>query len=321
MKNQYIYAATRLHAMEDSMLSRQNIERIFTSSTIDDALSVLSQKGYDCTSLTTVEELIDREQEKTLKLVSSLVEDMSVFDVLFYTGDFQNLKAAVKSIANEDYLAGLFVAGGTIPPEVIAQAVEKRKFDILPKFLRDTAKNARKLFLETGDGALCDRMIDRACLDTILERGKQSDCKMIRDYAELTVALGDIKIALRGARLGKKIEFFKQSLANCDSISVSLLEKAAANGEKDVLEYLKLTDYGESGEAWKEGYEVFEKWCDDKVMEKVKEHRFNYFTLAPIAAYILAKNTEFKTVRIAVTALQNQIDAKKVRERLRELYV
>ena len=44
---------------------------------------------------------------------------------------------------------------------------------------------------------MCDCIIDRAALDAIYEAGKESDAAIIRDYAESTVGVADIKIAVR----------------------------------------------------------------------------------------------------------------------------
>ncbi len=321
MKKQYIYAAARLHSMENSMLNRQDIERIMALSDFDEGLSILAEKGYDCSEMTTIYDLIDKERKKTYSLVSSLVGDMSVFDVLFYQTDFQNLKAAVMSDLYEKDWDNILVDGGTIPSDEIVQAVKSSEFGRLPEFLRDAAQNARKLFLGTGDASLCHRIIDKACLEAILKKGRLSDCQLIQNYAEMMVAISDIKIALRGALIGEKIEFFRESLAECDSISAEALGNTAVEGEKNVLEYITMTKYSDAVNAWKRGYDAFEKWCDDKIMVKVKENRFNYFTLDVIAAYILAKNTEFKMVRIVLTALKSELDIQKVRERLAELYV
>ncbi len=321
MKNQYVYAAARIHSMEGSMLNSNDIKRILSAPSFENALEALTEKGYDCKTMTTIDDLIDRERKKTYKLISDLVEDMSVFDVFFYKTDFQNLKASIKSGANDAYVEDILAEGGTVPPKIIAEAVKNCEFHRLPEFLKFTAENVKRIFLETGDTALCDRLIDKACLEAILKKGKMSDCELIRDYAELLVALSDIKIALRGTIIGKKAEFFRQSLADCSSISVYMLEKSASNGEKDVLEYIKLTEYSPAVEAWKKGCEAFEKWCDDKIMDRLKKDKFNYFTLAPVAAYIPAKNIELKMVRAALLAVKNRLENSKIKERLRILYV
>ena len=56
-------------------------------------------------------------------------------------------------------------------------------------------------------------------------------------------------------------------------------------------------------------------------MQEIRKEKHNNFTIAPIAAYILAKESELKAVGLVLTAKQNKLDENIIRERLRELYV
>ena len=321
MPEEYTYAVARIHTKENAMLSAQDLERLLSASGFDEAVSILTEKGFDTLNITSSDELLSREREKTYKLISEMVEDMSVFDIFFYENDFQNLKAAVKSVITKDRADKVFVSGGTVAPELIKKAVETREFADLPEFLRDTAEISLKSLMETGDGGLCDVIIDKAYLETVLKKGEESDNQMIKRYAELLVALADIRIAARGARLGKSVEFFKRSLAECRTVSVSSMAQAAAKGTEELNSYLLTTDYSGVVEILKESYVAFEKWCDNRMMEEIRKERFNQFTIAPLAAYILARETEIKMVGLILTAKQNKLDTSVIRERLRELYV
>ena len=72
---------------------------------------------------------------------------------------------------------------------------------------------------------------------------------------------------------------------------------------------------------WKEVLESFEKACDDYLTEYVKEAKYKTLTPEPVAAYILAKETEAKCVRIIMTCKLHNIDAETIKERVREAYV
>lgn len=56
-------------------------------------------------------------------------------------------------------------------------------------------------------------------------------------------------------------------------------------------------------------------------MEYVKSAKYVALTLEPLIAYIYAKETEIKTVRIIMTSKINDIDSDTIKERLREAYV
>jgi len=321
MPEMYTYAVSRIHAKENNMLSLQDLERILGSNDMHEALAYLSEKGYDSLGAENTQEIIRREREKMWKLVSELVDDISVFDVFLYENDFHNLKAAVKSVVTKDECENVFVNSGTIPYTVILEAVANRKFEELPIFMQDIAERAVKALLETGDGGLCDVLIDKAYLETLTDLGQKADSDLIKNYTELTVALADIRIAARGSRLGKNAEFFKRSLAVCKTIDISRLSDAASKGFDELLEYLEGTDYSETKDALSQSYTAFEKWCDDRIMAEIRKEKHNQFTISPVAAYILAKESELKMVGLVLTAKQNKLPQEVIRERLRELYV
>ena len=258
MSEQYTYAVARIHAMEDALLSIQDLEKLLSCSDGKSALEALSEMGYDCADAKSADEVQHAERERLWRLISELVDDMSVFNVFLY---------------------------------------------------------------ENGDGGLCDVIIDKAYLEMLKDEGKRSDSEFIRKYAELTVALTDIRIAARGCRLGKSAEFFGRALAGCETLNVDLLGANAAKGFDELCEYLSSTDYAGAAETLAESYTAFEKWCDDRIMEEVRRQKHNYFTVAPIAAYLLAKEAELKAVGLILTGKQNRLDDNIIKERLRELYV
>ena len=317
----YTYAVARLHASENNMLSNQDLERLLAATDIRETLAILSEKGYDTINAENADAVLENERKKLWKLIGELVDDISVFDIFLYENDFHNLKAAVKSVVTKDDCGNILVPYGTVPAETIVKAVENREFGELPKFLRDAAEKSLKALLETGDGGLCDIIIDKAYLEMLLGCGEKSDIGFIKDYAETTVALSNIKIAARGSRLGKNAEFFRRSLAECKTLNIEEVGKAASNGFEDFMEYLKGTDYREAADVLAKSYTAFEKWCDDRIMQEAKKEKNNQFTLAPIFAHILAKESEFKMVGLVLTAKQNKLNGDVIRERLRELYV
>ena len=57
------------------------------------------------------------------------------------------------------------------------------------------------------------------------------------------------------------------------------------------------------------------------IMDYVKSAKYIALTLEPLIAYLHAKETEIKTVRIIMTSKINDIDSDTIKERVREAYV
>ena len=174
--------------------------------------------------------------------------------------------------------------------------------------------------LHTGDGQLCDVILDRAALDAVCEAGRKAEDAIIREYAEATVAIADIKIAVRAQKTGKSQEFLKRALAPCDTIQIDLLAKAAANGMDAIRDYLLGTSYAGGAEALEESPSAFERWCDNRMIETMRPQKYQAFSVGPLVAYIVARENEIKTVRIILTGKQNQFPEEAIRERIREMY-
>lgn len=187
--------------------------------------------------------------------------------------------------------------------------------------MQEAAREAYDTLLHTRDGQLCDVIIDQATLKAIYEAGQEAKEEIIKNYAESTVAIANIKIAVRAQKTGKSLEFMKRSMAECKDINVELLSKAALAGMDAICEYLAGTSYAGGADALKESPSAFERWCDNRMIETIKPQKYNSFSVGPLVAYELARENEIKTVRIILTGKQNGFSDEAIRERVREMYV
>ncbi len=321
MRENYAYQVARVRVRELSLLSNQDIEQLMSCKTYDECIRTLQDKGWGDGTEKTSEEILSSESAKTWSFIHELLDDLSVFDVLLYSTDFNNLKAAIKLGFTGTEPHHVFKSGGTVDPELMMKAVKDNDFSSLPDSLADAGKRAMETLLQTRDGQLCDVIIDRACLDAIREAGNKSKEQLVKDYANLSVAISDIKIAVRCQKTGKGLNFITQALAPCDSLNISSLAASSAKSLDDVYNVLSLSDYSSCVEKLKESSSAFEKWCDDRMMDLIKEQKSNPFTLGPIMAYSIARQNEINTVRILLSGKLNDIDDSIIRERLRAMYV
>jgi V/A-type H+-transporting ATPase subunit C len=265
--------------------------------------------------------ILTREEEKIWETIGEMHVDMSVFDVLSYTNRFHNLKAAVKEVCTGKSGANIYYEGTDIAPAELVRIIKEKDYPSLPENMRAAAEEAVETLLHSGDGQLCDVIIDRAALDAIKAAGKASKDAIIRDYAESTVAVADIKIAVRSSRTAKSLEFMKRALAPCSSLNVEALAHAALSGMDSIIEYLNGNGYAEAAEALKESPSAFERWCDNRIIQTIKPQKTNPFSVGPLVAYVIARENEIKTVRIILTCKQNGLSDDSIRERVREMYV
>ena len=321
-KTQYTYAVARIRALEVSLFSASVIEQLIACKDDEACLRFLQERGWGGTDVPMdADAILTREREKIWETIGEMHVDMDVFDVLSYASWFHNLKAAVKEVCTGKSGANIYYEGTPISGEEMVRIVKEKDYKALPENMQAAAEEAVDILLHSGDGQLCDVVIDRATMEAVKEAGRSSRDEIIRDYAESTVAVANIKIAVRASKTAKSLEFMKRAMAPCDTLTVDGLAHAALAGMDSIIEYLNGNGYAEAAEALKDSPSAFERWCDNRIIQTIKPQKSNPFSVGPLVAYVIARENEIKTVRIILTCKQNGLSDDSIRERVREMYV
>lgn len=322
MSEQYTYAVARIRALEVSLFSNSMIDQLMACAGYEQCLQFLVEKGWGNNETSVNEEaMLKREEEKIWEVVRELSIEMEKFAVLSYPKLFHNLKAAIKEVCTEETNRNIFYDDVAIPGKEMLGIIKEKEFGRLPQIMQAAAAEAYDTLLHTRDGQLCDIIIDQAALKAIYQAGKEATDDIIRDYAESTVGVANIKIAVRAQKTAKSVDFMKRAMAECDSISVDQLSKAALNGMDAIRDYLQGTAYAEGAEALAESPSAFERWCDNRIIQTISPQKYEAFTIGPVVAYVIARQNEIKTVRIILSGKQNDLAEDSIRERVREMYV
>ena len=320
MSGQYIYAVARIRRKELDLLNQDFMEQLLSASDEEHCLRLLNERGWGLTGQS-AEEILEEENKKTWELMQELVGDLSVFNVFRYETDFHNLKAAIKENCVAGTHPGIYRAGGTLEGPWLEKIIAERDFGKLPQYMQDAAGEALEVLLKTRDSQLCDLIVDKAALEAIYAAGKSSKSEILSLYGELTVAAADIKIAIRGAAMKKNRDFFDRSLAACSSLDVRRLSVCAAEGTEKLIGYLQNTSYAGCIEEIRRSPAALERWCDNLLIRRIRPQKSNPFGIDPLAAYVLARQAEIKTVRIILTGKRNDFPEEGIRGRIRETYV
>lgn len=319
----YIYAVSRIRVKETKLLSEKHIEQMLSLPDKDSVLRFLSERGWGSDKIHTSasDDIISTENSKLWELMKELNKDLSDFDFLRIQNDYHNIKASVKAVYTDSEPERFFLGGSVYDPMMLYNHIKKAEYSSLPEEFQSVSEEAHKALLKTGDGQLCDMIIDKVAMNAVYEYGKKNSCLLVKTYCEMYVASANIKIAIRGARLMKSYDFMLGSMCPCDSIDIEKLAKEASKGFDDVVSYLMTTDYRSAVDNIKASLSSFEKWCDNRIIAMSKESKADPFTIAPLVAYILAKQNELRAVGLILTAKENSLDSTLVRERIRDMYV
>ena len=309
-ENSYTYAVSRIRAKEVSLLDKADIEQLLSASGYEECCHLLADKGFESP---------ERERAKIWTLMRELVDDLHPFAVFMIPYDYHNVKAAIKMVYTDDIHAEYLIPYGLMDSQEILQAVKDQDFSRLPEPMATAGQAAFKALLHTRNGQLCDVILDKAALEAVYAAGKQAKEEFLIQYAELTVACADMRVAVRGSKTGKSREWIREALVSCDSLNIDSLADAAAVGVQEIADYLSFTVYSDGAEVLTRSFDEFEKWCDNRLQEQVRHERHNAFTIAPLAAYILARESEIRAVRLILAGKRNQLSESAIRARLREI--
>ncbi|MCL2299937.1 MAG: V-type ATPase subunit [Firmicutes bacterium] len=296
----YTYAVARIRANELSLLGAADVEQLLSAPDSAAAESLLAAKGYAMGL--GLHAALNEKAAETWRLIAEILPrregarpGTGELDFLLVKNDFHNLKARLKAMftggAPEAYLMFPTVFGDG----ELGEALLSKRFVELPECMAGCAREAYELLAKTMDGQLADALIDRQCLETILSMARAARSEFLLGLAEKMCAFANAKIALRAERTGKGQAFLDRALCNCPP--VDLPEEARRSGA------------------------ALEKYCDDALIGYVSPAKGAYFGIAPLVAYVLAKEAELQTVRIVMTCRKNAVPAETIRRRVRLLYV
>lgn len=325
-KDDFVYAVTRVHAHEQNLLSKQDVEQLVSAKNAAECFRLLADKGWGApeTPPNDADALLGAEKEKTWGLIEELSGELTQFNVFRYGNDFHNLKAAIKLAysANEEKDQSRYFQGhGTVDLDVLKKAANEHNFTDLPPAMAAAGRQAYEALAHTGNGQACDIAIDRATLIAIDEAGKKSESELLRHYAQLLVDSANIKAAVRCCLMKKPLDFIEQAIAPAGTLDTKELMKAATQDLEAIYARLRNTDYSGAVEALQVSVASFERWCDNQMMEMIRPQRYNYFSIEPLAAFILGRENEIGVVRLILSAKINNLSDQALRERLREMYV
>ena len=317
-----VFAVARIRAKEKSLLTDADINQMVAMKDQAAILSFLRDKGWgDEADGDNVDAMLLKEETKALALMKELGLDKDVLDVLEYPNLYHNLKAGIKEICTEGQHPQAFYESASSGRDAMLRILRDKDYNKLPDHMRKPAIHAYETMVQTMDGQMCDVIADRACLDAMEKVAVSSKHAIMKDYMTSTVAVTNIRIAVRAARTGKSINFLKAALAPCKSFNVNRLAQAASEGLDPLYSFLTDAHFGEAVDALKVSDSAFERWCDNRLIESIRPQSRNPFTLGPVVAYYLARLNEIKTARIILTAKANDLPEDDIRERMRDMYV
>ncbi len=317
---EYAFCTARLRAKETELLTNDFISRLTEAKTFDEAVKMLEEKLWILSDESYLQ-AVRRHSEELWSLLSETVPDKKALESLFVLNDYFNIKAAVKCAVTGEDAAAFYIKPTTLDLDGLVSGIKQKSYKNIADSYARCADEAYELAVKTENGQNVDISVDRAALNALLACCKNTDNRIYSEVCSFIVDTSNIKIALRCANAGKSRDFIGASVSGCYKLSREKLVDLSSQGTEELYTYLLSEDYKEGVALYKESPAAFDKWCDDRIIEIIKDSKYIAFGFASVCAYYYAKLTEIKTVRILLTSKLSGADSTVIRERVRNLYV
>ena len=205
--------------------------------------------------------------------------------ILLYQNDFHNLKAILKAMFGGAKHEPLMLEPYTVLPDVIHRAAQEGKLESLPEPFRQPAMEAYHILARDNDGQTAEIVLDKTLFAVMREAALQSKNDFLIGWVDLNIMLINTKTALRGGT------------------------QSALLGNRQIMP-----------DAPKESITALELWCDNQLIEYLRQAKRKLFGIEPVFAFLAGKQFELQAVRIILSGLRRGIPTGTLRERLRDVY-
>lgn len=322
----------RLRVLETRLLDKAKIDRMIDGDSANEALKVLQESEY-ANVMTGVkraedyEEVLSKELKRVYELMYDASPSKSLIDLMSIKYDYHNIKVLLKGIFLNKDLSDMLIPVGKINLSLLKHSIDNNNMADLPSAMRNGIEKTKEVFEGTKDPQQIDIILDNAMFEEMREIARELDDRFVDKYVSALIDLTNLKTLLRVKKQNKNRDFLQEVIINGGAIDEDTLVALINDAPENISNKLAFTNYNEVIKIGIEDYtktdsaSLLEKLVDNYIMDMMKEAKFIPFGVEPILAYVYAKETEIKVIRIIMVGKLNNISGEVIRERLRDIYV
>lgn len=318
----YPYAVAKIKVRENRLLTNENLEQLAQEEDMERIVSSLIEKDYRFDMVSRYEDyevVLKRAEEDMYKLIKEIIEEQNIAEIFLSKNDFYNMKLILKShVEGKDYQDKL-LNSGTVSKEEISSIMENEAYDRLSKNRKNAILDAMEAYQKTKMPFMIDAILDKECFHHMKKLAAQMKNDFIANYMTNLIDITNIKTFFRVRKIYKDPTIFEVSYIEGGKITLNNFMENLDEEEQN-LKY-KFMGFSSTIAQAIDHYENLDQFCDNYIMNYMKEAKLKALTIEPIVAYIYAKKTEFKNIRIIFSGKLNGVSPERIKERLRESYV
>ena len=330
MKNndtKYLHAAARVHALENQMISQQDLLKTIEANSADEAFKSLAGKEmFRDSAQGEYEAAFETDLLRTYEMVENITDKSQVTYIFRYPADGHNLKVYVKGKMAEGDFTHLYKKTGTFSPEKMEEELAAKRFDRVPAKLGEAALEATDRLAKTKDSQIVDIIIDKAILALMREKAEELGNPLLKEYVSAKVDLINIETAARLIRMKKDAYEVRRIFADGGTIDAKDIDEGYSSGYEGINRLLdkanKKRRLDKSVPALKQGepLTVFEQHLDGCFKDLFDKAKVIPFGLEPVIAFLYLKEREIRATRLVLVSKIFGLPKEQIAERLRYIY-
>ena len=331
-RSDFIQGVTRTKVIETRLLSQDKINRMIESNDVEEALRLLNESEYSDSFKGVLvsadyEKILSNELIRIYDLMRDVSADPVVVDLLALKYDYHNMKVMVKEKIYEKDLSDLYISVSVLASDFMKEAYITQDFSQISKEFKTAIDAVEEDFKESSDPQRIDFIFDEYYFKHLYNMAKSTKTELFVNYVQDMIDFTNVASLIRLKKQNKDIEFCKDVILENGNIKKDDILAAFNDSIDDMMDRFKDSKISNSLikglDSYKEtsSLSILEKYKDDYLMDLNKASKYINIGPEPIFSYIVAKETEIKTLRIILVAKLNNLSPDVIRERVRELYV
>lgn len=328
----FAQAISRIKVLETRLLDKAKFDRMIESPSAEEALKIIQENEYSI-HLGKIKKpqeydiLLSEELKRIYALLVEVSPVKGLVDMMSIRYDYHNIKVLLKAKALEANLDYLLIDIGTVDLDKLKVYINSEDYVDLSPIMREGTSKAATEFKINKDPQIIDIILDSYMFKDMLSKAMKLENEFIINYLKISIDLINIKTLFRVKKQNKDRDFLMMVILSGGKLDKDVFINSINESMDSFSQKLSYTDYGHILKQAQEEYlntgkmNGFEKLSENFIMNIMKDTKFISFGPEPLLAYLIAKETEIKNIRIIMVGKLNKVAPAFLRERLRELYV
>ncbi|HZK28942.1 MAG TPA: V-type ATPase subunit [Clostridia bacterium] len=323
------HASGRIWSREKDLLGRAGVDRLYAATTVDEISRLLLEHRYP--QKDTVLDMVHAERCQLYELLSEITPDDGFHHVLVLSNDAHNLKAALKMTLleeepDEEMFKSLMSRPSLLDSDLLWRSIVRGEKNIeMPEWANVVIARARQAYKADYDVASIDRSIDRDIHAMIARIASSLHDSWLTGYFAMVRDLKNFETLLRAHHRKMSDHVYESSLLADGLITRETWLSYYGADDQTCIDDLCDTPYKVMSSHFvtykdKGGAALFSRDRDNLLYRYLARGMSTLSGAPRVIAYVMARESEFKNVRIALAVLVDGLKSESVRPLRRDFH-